>query len=290
QVVIIGASSGIGRSLAHIYSERGGSVLLFARRKDHLEDVKMECQSLGQSKGKIITVVGDIRNETDILAARNRAEEEFNGCDTLVLCAGVIATQPFETLALNNEIAPEMSSNAIASIFEINTTGPIQCTKVIILTCSHFLSALISSNGRIIVVSSLAGVLGGPTRALYASTKFALTGFFNSLRVELARYGISVTLAMPATVDTSLRASAIDSIFQNSQENGTTPMKADHNPDHAKVKLKKLSTAECAKYIVRAGDDRERSIFIPWWYSLVVIAATFFPSLVDKLASVKYNY
>jgi short-subunit dehydrogenase len=152
------------------------------------------------------------------------------------------------------------------SLFKTNVYSVIYSVK-------HFMDMLKISKGKITIINSLAGVFGAPTRSLYACTKFALTGFFDSLRIEVARDGISVINVLPSTIDTEFRSSAID-----------------HRQSLGATKSKGLCPVKCAKAIANANDERQRELYLPEYYRWIVILKSFFPWLIDRGAARKYGW
>ncbi|CAO3653679.1 unnamed protein product [Mucor hiemalis] len=162
-------------------------------------------------------------------------------------------------------------NEAIKKITTINYFSAVWTAKL-------FLPMLISSSlsPNFIVVSSMAGLVGAPTRALYAGSKFALHGFFDSIRVELNPYNVHVGLVCPGTVDTELRNSAVDKSLGEGVVSGS--------------KKNKLSPNQVAKRIITCSDKREREVYIPAWFGYGAIWAKIIASpLVDWAAARKYK-
>ncbi|KAG8954735.1 hypothetical protein FRC04_011168 [Tulasnella sp. 424] len=99
RVLIVGASSGVGRAIALKYAKRGAQVAVMGRRKQLLDKVRQECQAAGS--GKALAVVGDFSEVDAVLNARKLAEKEFGGLDTLVVAAGVMAGKALLTGVAN---------------------------------------------------------------------------------------------------------------------------------------------------------------------------------------------
>jgi short-subunit dehydrogenase len=147
---------------------------------------------------------------------------------------------------------------------KVNYLGSVYCTFAA-------LPYLKQSKGRIVAVSSLAGKAGIPTRSGYAASKHAMGGFFDSLRIEVAPYGISVTLICPDFVATQTRQRAFG---PDGKPLGTSP-----------VQESKVMTAdECARLIVNAAGKRKREEVmglrgkIGLWVKLIA------PGLIDQIA------
>ncbi|KAJ3326329.1 hypothetical protein HDV06_000205 [Boothiomyces sp. JEL0866] len=203
KVVIIGASSGIGKELAKQFAARGAKVIISARRKPELEAVAIECG--GDTKHYI----SDIGDQESIRGLKDFTVKEFQELDTLVICSGVLSVLPFE------KIDDDKIQDIVNSIFNINAIGPILATKT-------FLPII---RKRIVIISSASATLPAPTRSLYTATKHAISGFFKSLRIELKPKGIKVFNVMPGSVKTDLRASSLDNPGQSSNQKAMLPEK-----------------------------------------------------------------
>ncbi|KAJ2489632.1 hypothetical protein IWW37_003843 [Coemansia sp. RSA 2050] len=270
-VVIVGASSGIGRSLALEYAQRGAHLVLNARRREQLEEVAVACRQFSVS---VSTVVGDITQRETQLALRRQAASR--GVDYLVLNAGAISVRPIADLWPDTENEDELGAGAdqaaelLQVILNINVVAPA-------VMAGLFIPLLTQSRGSVVVVSSVAGLVAAPTRSLYSASKHAVTGYFNAFRMEVARQGIAVTVAYPGTVATELRHSAVDTHV------GGGGLAAGSDAG-------KLSPTDCARQIIRAAAFRQDSLVTPWPYALVSAFYAVVPSAVDYLAKRKYGY
>jgi short-subunit dehydrogenase len=279
-VVIIGSSSGIGRECALQYASRGAKLILFARRQELLAAVQRECQDAGSPQ--VHVVAGDVTLEADLKRLADYTRETLGTVDTVIYCAGAISVRPFlescglevEKTASNQftvvEKTPQDISSAIDRITTINYTAAIWSARL-------FVPLLINSQvPNFLVVSSMAGKAGAPTRALYAGSKHALHGFFDSLRVEWKPYNIHIGLVCPGTVDTELRQSAVDLSLGKGQVAGS--------------KKNKLSAATVATCIIDTSDFRKREVYIPAWFGYAAVWAKVIASpLVDWFAARKYK-
>ncbi|KAG0201195.1 hypothetical protein BGX28_005917 [Mortierella sp. GBA30] len=300
RVVIIGASSGIGSELARIYANRHAHVVLVARRMQLLEKL---VQELSSTAGSIHAVQGDVTRNEDVLRITIESLKALNGgVDTLIICAGVISVLPFEELAgidvtkaarasdTNTEFDHLLPSNAAAAfdasvrIMHVNYHAPLNLT-------SHFLPALTrtSAAGNIIVVSSMAGKLGAPTRSIYCASKHAAQGFFDALSMEVERTGVHVGIVSPGTVETDLRQSAVD---LPKQEASVTSVSSQVSQPQKIAGTKKgaMSAKECAQGIVKGSDMRQHEVVMPWFYHVSLVLHILSPKLVRWLAKKKYGY
>ncbi|KAJ8656571.1 hypothetical protein O0I10_007648 [Lichtheimia ornata] len=281
RVLLVGCSSGIGRELALQYASRGASLILIARRKKLLESLQKECENAGAIR--VALLAGDITDSKFIIPQ----EEKEHGLDTVIYCAGAISVRHFMdacgyqiqklddgTIQVVEEGHEEtMDGNvdeAMERITQVNFFGSVRLVRQVI-PC-----LLTSSKApNLILVSSLAGKIGAPTRALYAASKHALHGFFDSLRMELATYGMHIGVVCPGTVDTDLRKSAVDGHL------GCGPITGSVNG--------KLSPTAVATRIIEASDYQEREVLMPRIGYLAVALRMITPSLIDWAASKKYQ-
>ena len=177
-VVLTGASVGIGRELALQLAVERPKLVLAARDAAKLEDVAGRCRELG---AETLVAPTDVAREEACGELVRRALAAFGGVDVLLLNAGQDMWTRLDELA---------EPSVLERVQRVNYLGPAWITW-------HALSPLQASRGRIVVVSSLAGLTGVPTRTGYAASKHALHGFFDSLRCELAGTGVTVTLVCP---------------------------------------------------------------------------------------------
>jgi short-subunit dehydrogenase len=251
-VVITGASRGIGAELARQLAAKGARLVLAARGEKELEEVAADCRKAG---AKVVTVKADVANDHDCQAIVAGAIVAFGRMDTLVNNAGATMWARFEDIA-------DMA--ILQRIMQVNYMGAVYCTH-------YALPHLRASRGRIVGISSLAGRVGVPTRTGYAASKHAMTGFFDSLRIELGESGVTVTMIYPGFVATGIR------------ENASGP---DGKPIRVSpVKESEvMSVEDCARRIVTAIERREREVVmtargkIGQWLKLIA------PGLVDRIA------
>jgi short-subunit dehydrogenase len=178
-VVITGASSGIGRATALEMARRGANLVLAARRPERLEQVAAECRALGV---RAVTVVTDVTNAGDCRRLIDTAGE----VDVLVNNAGFAV---FASVA-------EASADEVRAMMETNYLGAFHCTQAVLPRM------LARRSGSIVNVSSIAGLMGFARMSAYCASKFALTGFTEALRDEVLGSGVRVALVCPGTTDT----------------------------------------------------------------------------------------
>lgn len=258
-VVITGASSGIGRSLALNLAGEGAWLVLAARTEDWLQAVAGECRAVG---GRALVVPTDVRNEDQCHDMLHRAVEHYGRIDTLVNNAGYSMRARLEDLT---------TTQIIEDIVATNLMGSVYCTY-------HALDALKASQGRIVAVSSLNGKTGVPSASGYAASKFAMAGFFDSLRIEMRRYGVSVTMIYPGFVRTNVRRMSVGADGKPS---------ARDFPEGARI----MSAETAARVMARAIRRRRRELVMPpkgtFMYpigNLLEMVKVLAPGIIDRIA------
>jgi len=178
-VVITGASSGIGRATALEMARRGANVVLAARRADLLETVAAQCRALGVEARPVVT---DVSQRDDC----NRLISAAGEIDVLVNNAG---------FALFDSVA-DASIDDLRALMATNYFGVVHCTQAALP------AMLARGRGTIVNVSSIAGLMGYARMGGYCATKFAVVGFSEALRDEVLGRGVRVALVCPGTTDT----------------------------------------------------------------------------------------
>ena len=182
RILITGASSGIGRAAAVAFAQAGAKIVAVARREDRLKNLAEETKSYG---GEIVVVAADITQPAERKNALTAAQERFGGLDILVNNAGKGFQGLFEQSDLTH----------LRSLFELNVFSLLELTQEALPLLKNGVRPMIVN------VGSILGKLGIPHRSLYCATKFAIEGFSQSLRAELARYGIDVLVVNPGRTE-----------------------------------------------------------------------------------------
>lgn len=190
QVVwITGASSGIGAELARQYSQSGAKLILSARRKEQLEEVKATCQQ--PDEHLILPLdLGDFESHE---GAVKDALSFVGHIDIMIHNAGIS----------QRALVEETSLDVDRRIMEINFFGTVSLTKLLLP------SMLERQSGQMVVVSSVAGLFGTKLRSAYCASKHALQGFFESLYMEVSDKGVDVTIISPGFIQTEISAKAL---------------------------------------------------------------------------------
>lgn len=188
--IVTGATSGIGRCLVKLLIEHGTTVVMCGRRQQRLAEL---VDQLGQ---QAVPVVGDITEPAVRDQIFQAAWSVRDGAvDLLVNNAGVGAIGPFA------DATPER----LREIMEVNFFAPVELTRLLLPSIRRGRSPVICN------VGSVLGHRGVPNKSEYCASKFALHGWSDSLRAELASDGIQVTLVSPSTTQSEFFDSLIDS-------------------------------------------------------------------------------
>ncbi|HEU4562858.1 MAG TPA: SDR family oxidoreductase [Longimicrobium sp.] len=253
-VVLTGASAGIGHQMALQLAAQGAHLVLAARDAAKLEQTATECRARG---AKAIAVPTDVADEAQCKALVERAVAEFGRIDTLVNNAGIGMWARFEEMT---DLAP------FERIMRVNYLGSVYPTY-------YALPHLKQTRGRIVAVNSLTGKTGVPTRSGYAASKHAVTGFFDTIRIELEDSGITVTQVFPGFVHTEIRERAFGPDGQPLGE-GNSPVQ------EGQV----MTAEECARHIIDAAGKRKRELIMTLRGKIGAKLKLIAPGLVDRIA------
>ena len=188
---LTGASSGIGEALTYELAKKGARLIISARRKEELEKVKGNCDSAAQANIRILPL--DLTVTSTLSLSVEAAVQTFGHIDILINNGGIS----------QRSFVKDTSLDVDRRIMEVNYFGAIALTKFLL---PHFLK---QKGGHFVVVSSLTGKFGTPYRSGYAASKHALHGFYDSLRAELWKENIKVTMIAPGFIHTPITLSAL---------------------------------------------------------------------------------
>lgn len=243
-ILITGASGGIGGAIARQLAERGASLILVNRAGEKLQALAAQ---LSASGGKALPLVGDLALPGEPARVVEDAIEQAGAIDILINCAGV---QNFGFFA-------QESAADTAMLFNVNTIAPIAMVNAVL---PHMLER---GKGQIVNLGSIFGSIGFPCFASYSASKFALRGFSEALRRELAGSGVGVTYVAPRFTRTAFNRSGVTRMADALKMNQDEP---------ESVASSVIATIEC--------DGRER--YLGWPEKLFVRINSILPRLVDQ--------
>jgi short-subunit dehydrogenase len=255
--IITGGSDGIGAEIARQLARRQqseGALVLAGRSQDKLDAVAAQCRALG---AQVLCIAMDVTDQAQCRSLVAQAVRQFGRIDTLVNNAGMSAQALFEDVRAED-------LHWYEDLMKVNLWGAVWCTHAA-------LPHLKATQGRIVAVSSLSGLLGVPGRTAYSATKFAMSGFFEALRAEVKMRGISVTTAYPGVVTTQIR-------HRGYNAQGKPLGKSGLKEDDA------MTVEECARLIIDGMQRRQREVVMTAKGKFGRFMKLFAPGIVDSMA------
>jgi short-subunit dehydrogenase len=250
---ITGASSGIGEALTYALAKEGAYLILSARRKEELERVKGNCKGTNPANIHILPV--DLSKAETLQLNTQAAIQIFGRIDILINNGGIS----------QRSLARETKLEVDRAIMEVDYFGTLALSKYLL---PHFLKR---KSGHYVITSSVMGIIGTPYRSGYAAAKHALHGFFDSLRAEVWKENIFVTLICPGWVRTNVTLNAMTG-------DGSKLNEMDKTTDHG------LSPDFCAKEIVKAIKKKKEEVYIGGAKEVFgVYTKRFFPKLFSRI-------
>jgi len=250
-VIITGASSGIGKSLAQEFAKHRANLVLGARQIGILHELGQNLEK--QYQIKVLPVQCDVTSEEECANLISQAVKTFGAIDVLINNAGISMRALFK----------DTDIKVLKSVMDVNFWGTVYCTK-------YALPEILKTKGTIVGVSSIAGYKGLPGRTGYSASKFAMNGFLDALRVENLKTGIHILTASPGFTASNIR---------------NTALAADGTPQgESTLHEEKMMTAdEVAAKIVKGVETGARTLVMTSQGKLTVLLNKFLPGLLDKL-------
>ncbi len=245
KILITGASSGLGREIAHQFAQKGNvELILVARRKEALEKVAKKCETFDNVKTRVFSVDIGSQDQVDQLLST------ITDIDILINGAGYGIMKDFS----------EFCDADVVNMFDTNVIGTIQLTTEIAKRMRE------RKNGTIVTIASIAGKIATPKSSVYSATKFALIGYFNALRLELKKDNVHVMTVNPGPVATN---------FFNIADEDKSYQKS--------LGGKTLTPKLVVGKIIKGIDTKKREVNLPFKLVLAVKISQFFPRLSDRM-------
>lgn len=184
--LVTGASSGIGKAIAHALLDRGDAVVAMARSEAPLQALAAAAPE------RAMAFVGDVADEAACRAAVEATTQRFGRLDGVIHAAGI----SMRALAEQTQLA------VFRRLMEVNYYSTVALAQAA-------LPALRQSRGHLVVISSMVGKLATPYRSGYAASKHAVQGFMDALRLELTGAGVHVMTVLPGYVKTNVSLNAL---------------------------------------------------------------------------------
>jgi short-subunit dehydrogenase len=249
RVLLTGASSGIGAALARRLAGQGARLVLASRNRERLDALAGSIRAAG---GEAVVAPADVADPAQRARLIETAVAALGGLDILINNAGVGASGWFA----------DASEERLRRIFEVNFFAATELTR---LALPHLRQGQ-GRNPMLVNVSSVVGRRAIPGSSEYSASKFALTGWSEALRPELARQGIHVLVVSPGGVATEFKDNLIEERFLLNWQTGRG-MPADR----------------CARLIVAAMRRRRNEVVITAGAKLLLWLNRLSPRLVDFL-------
>jgi short-subunit dehydrogenase len=239
--LVTGASRGIGAATARELARRGYALVLAARSADALMQLAGE---LTRSGAPALPLPADLSRPDEVQRLARIALEQFGRVDVLVHNAGVGSSQ--RTIA-------RMHDGEAERLLQINLHAPIALTRALLP------GMLERRRGAVIFVASVSAHIAIPRSALYSTSKFGLRAFATSLRREVRRHGVGVTIVSPGFIDTDM----------------TKTLRF----------IPKAPPEQVARVIADAVERPRREVIVPGYYRLPIWLDQLMPGLADAVLS-----
>lgn len=250
-IIVTGASEGIGRALCLELAGQGPKLAVAARNEGRLVELKSELERRG---AEVLVVPTDVSDPDQCRAVIEKTVEKWGRIDVLVNNAGI-------TLWTRVEDIEDVS--VFERIMKTNYLGAVHCTY-------YALPHLKKVKGRIAATASALAFLPAPTHSAYCGSKYAMIGFFDTLRAELHGTGVSVTVIAPGFVKSEIHARALD---RHGKPLGKSPVEKDIY----------MPAEKAAIMIARALEKRKRLLIMDPKVRLARWMAIISPRLVETI-------
>lgn len=248
---ITGASSGIGKAIAHALHNEGAKLILSSRRKDALQKVKQNCSG---DTSEIHVLPLDLSKPDELKKKAQQALDIYGKIDFLFNNGGVS----------QRSLAVDTSMEVTRRVMEINFFGAVILTKAVLP------SMIERQTGHIIVTSSVMGKFGTHLRSSYAASKHALHGYFDCLRHEVYEDNISVSLVCPGFIKTDITKNALEGDGSKHNQMG-------------KGQSEGMSAEKFAEKLLPKVSKQQEEIYIGGKEIWGVYLKRLFPRLLDKV-------
>ncbi|NYE04905.1 hypothetical protein F4694_001654 [Bacillus niacini] len=253
-IVITGASGGIGAEIAKLCAESGANLVLIARSMEKLKQLQMELQQKHQVRVEVYQL--DVSETEKVKEVFTAIFATIGEVDILVNNAGFGVFREAHAATMDE----------IKGMFNVNVVGLMACTSMVLPEMRE------RRFGHIINIASQAGKIATPKSSVYSATKHAVLGYTNSLRMELSDYNVFVTSVNPGPIETNF--------FNIADEKGTYVKN---------VQKFMLQPEYVARKVVDSMLTKTREINLPRWMNMGSVAYVLFPRLFERIGKKAFN-
>lgn len=247
-VIVTGATSGIGEACAFTFGKQGAKVVITGRNQEKLDLSSKWLKSQGI---EVLAILADASSEAGNKLIAEKTLSVFGRIDILINNAGISMRALFQ----------EIDLEVFRKVMDTNFWGTVYATK-------FCLPAILESQGSIIGVSSINGYRGTPARTAYTASKYAMNGFFESLRTEVMKQGVHVMVVAPGFTASNIRNSALTA---HGEVQGESPR------DEGKM----MTSEQVAEEILKATIKRKRDLVLTAQGKLAVFFNKWAPKFMD---------
>lgn len=253
-IVITGASGGIGAEIAKLCAESGANLVLIARSIEKLKQLQIELQQKHPVRVDVYQLdVSDTEKVNEVFTA---IFAEIGEVDILVNNAGFGVFREAHAATMDE----------IKGMFNVNVVGLMACTSMVLPKMRE------RRFGHIINIASQAGKIATPKSSVYSATKHAVLGYTNSLRMELSDFNVLVTSVNPGPIATNF--------FNIADEKGTYVKN---------VQKFMLQPEYVARKVVDSMLTKTREINLPRWMNMGSVVYVLFPRLFERIGKKAFN-
>jgi NAD(P)-dependent dehydrogenase (short-subunit alcohol dehydrogenase family) len=253
-VIVTGATSGIGEACALVFGKAGAKIVITGRSQEKLDKT---LELLKKSGIDTYGILADAGSEVDNKYLVEDTVKHFGRIDILINNAGISMRALFEDLDME----------VFRKVMDTNFWGTVYATK-------YCLPEILKNKGSIVGVSSINGYRGTPARTAYTASKYAMNGFFESLRTEVMKRGVHVLVACPGFTASNIRNNALTA---DGSVQGESPREEE----------KMMTSEEVAQEIFNATIKRKRDIVLTRQGKLAVFLNKWMPGIMDGIV---YNH
>ncbi len=245
RVLLIGATGGIGSKIAESLQSAGADLYLSGRNQMRLDALKKSLREIAPQEPH--TICADITTEAGRLRILDFVRSLPAGINTLINCAGINHFSLLEGL----------DQDVLQKMIDTNLTAPLQLIRQLLPQLRK------QREAHLINIGSSFGSIGFAGFSVYCATKFALRGFTEALRRELADTSITVSYIAPRATETELNNPAIVSLNQE-------------------LKISVDQPQLVAEQVLHVLMERDKEVYIGWPEKFFIKLNSVFPRLVDK--------